>query len=183
VALWGFNPGTQPSRVACIAGKYFFDDDQEWPDTQYAVFEYDIAGKKKQFIFEQRIWSPYVLEDYENGCAWYGTKGYLNCGHSVGWKLYAEKNKLVAEKSGRVDLAGHHSNFFACIRGDAKQPNADVMAGHLSASICHLANISHVLGRSLEFDPKSETFPKDKEATAMVKRQYRDHWGTPKDQI
>ncbi len=183
VALWGMNPGTQPSRVACIAGKYFFDDDQEWPDTQYAVFEYDIAGKKKQFIFEQRIWSPYVQEDYENGCAWYGTKGYLNCGHSVGWKLYAEKNKLIAEKKGRVDLPGHHTNFFDCIRGNAKQPNGDIMAGHLSASICHLANISHILGRSLEFDPKTETFPKDKEATAMVKRKYREHWGTPKDGI
>ena len=181
VALWGLNPGTQPSRVACIAGKYFFDDDQEWPDTQYAVFEYDIAGKKKQFIFEQRIWSPYVQEDYENGCVWYGTKGYLVCGHTVGWKLYAEKNKLVAEKKGYVDLPGHHTNFFDCIRGTAKQPNADVAAGHLSASICHLANISHVLGRSLEFDPKTETFSKDKEATAMVKRSYREHWATPKD--
>lgn len=181
VALWGLNPGTQPSRVACIAGKYFFDDDQEWPDTQYAVFEYDIAGKKKQFIFEQRIWSPYVQEDYENGCVWYGTKGYLVCGHTVGWKLYAEKNKLIAEKKGYVDLPAHHTNFFDCIRGTAKHPNADVMAGHLSASICHLSNISHVLGRSLEFDPKSETFPKDKEATAMVKRAYREHWGTPTD--
>jgi predicted dehydrogenase len=181
VALWGLGIDTHPTRVACLAGKYFFDDDQEWPDTQYAVFEYDLAGKKKQLTFEQRIWSPYVQEDYENGCAWYGTKGMLVCGHSVGWKLYGPRNKLIAEKRGRVDLPGHHSNFFACIRGEAKQPNASALAGHLSATICHLANISQQLGRTLTFDPHSETFPNDREATALVKRQYREHWGTPRD--
>jgi len=181
VALWGLGIDTHPTRVACLAGKYFFDDDQEWPDTQYAVFEYDLAGKKKQLTFEQRIWSPYVQEDYENGCAWYGTKGMLVCGHSVGWKLYGPRNKLIAEKRGQVDLPGHHSNFFACIRGEAKQPNASALAGHLSATICHLANISQQLGRTLTFDPNSETFPNDREATALVKRQYREHWGTPRD--
>ena len=181
VALWGLGIDTHPTRVACLAGKYFFDDDQEWPDTQYAVFEYDLAGKKKLLTFEQRIWSPYVQEDYENGCAWYGTKGMLVCGHSVGWKLYGPRNKLIAEKRGRVDLPGHHSNFFACIRGEAKQPNASALAGHLSATICHLANISQQLGRTLTFDPNSETFPNDREATALVKRQYREHWGTPRD--
>ena len=36
---------THPSRVACLGGKYFFDDDQQFPDTQYAVFEYPDDGK------------------------------------------------------------------------------------------------------------------------------------------
>jgi predicted dehydrogenase len=184
VAVWGLGLETLPNRVAALGGKYFFDDDQEWPDTQYVVCEYDAGNsgnKPRQFIFEQRIWSPYVQEDYENGCAFYGTKGMLVCGHSVGWKLYGPRNKLIAEKRGRVDLPGHHSNFFACIRGEAKQPNASALAGHLSATICHLANISQQLGRTLTFDPHSETFPNDREATALVKRQYREHWGTPRD--
>ncbi|MCE9531803.1 MAG: Gfo/Idh/MocA family oxidoreductase, partial [Planctomycetes bacterium] len=157
VALWGLGVTTHPSRVACFAGKYFFDDDQEWPDTQNALFEYDLDGKKKQLVFEQRIWSPYVQEDYENGCAWFGTKGVLICGHTVGWKMYGPKNKLIAEKKGYVDLPAHHTNFFANIRGEQKQLNAPIEVGHLSASLCHLANISHLLGgRSLDFDPKGE---------------------------
>ena len=98
-----------PNRVAALGGKYFFDDDQEWPDTQYVVCEYDAGngGKRpRQFIFEQRIWSPYVQEDYENGCAFYGTKGMLIIGHSVGWKLYGERNKPIEEMKGRVESAG-----------------------------------------------------------------------------
>jgi predicted dehydrogenase len=181
VAAWGMQFDRLPNRVAALGGKYFFDDDQQWPDTQYAVFEYALDGKKKLFTFEQRIWSPYVQEGYENGAAFYGTQGMLIIGHSVGWKLYGPKNKLIAERTGSVDLPGHHSNFLACVRGDAKQLNADVMAGHLAASICHLANIAGQTGRVLHFDPKAEQITNDKEANAMVRRRYREgHWGVPK---
>jgi predicted dehydrogenase len=182
VAVWGLGVTTHPSRVACLAGKYFFDDDQQWPDTQYAVCEYDLAGKKKQLIFEQRIWSPYVQEGYENGAAFYGTDGVMIIGHTSGWKLYGARNKLIAEKSGGVDLSLHHTNFLDCIRGEQKQLNADVMAGHLSATLCHLANIAHQVGRNLNFDPVTEQIAGDAEANALVRRKYRDgHFAVPKN--
>jgi predicted dehydrogenase len=184
VALWGLGVETQPSRVACLGGKYFFDDDQQFPDTQYAVFEYPVAGKPgkmKQLIFEQRIWSPYVQEGYENGAAFYGTDGMLLIGHTVGWKLYGPKNQLIAEAEGPADLAAHHENFFNCLRGEEKRLNADAMSGHLSASLCHLANISARVGRTLQFDPEKETVVGDPEAAALVGRKYREgHWAVPK---
>jgi predicted dehydrogenase len=183
VAAWGLGVTTQPSRIACLGGKYFFDDDQQFPDTQYVVFEYPVDGKPgvcKQLIFEQRIWSPYVQEGYENGVALYGTKGMLVIGHSVGWKLYGPKNKLIGEKAGPADLAAHHQNFLDCVRGDARALNANVMAGHLSASLVHLANIGARIGKVLEFDPKAEAITNDPAANALVKREYREHWGTPK---
>ena len=118
-----------PARIACLGGKSFFDDDQQFPDTQYAVFEYPDAagpGRAKQLIFEQRIWSPYVQEGYENGAAFYGTEGMLVIGHSVGWTLYGPRNKKIAERTGPADLAAHHQNFLDCVRGESKAPNADV---------------------------------------------------------
>ena len=182
VALWGMGVTTHPNRVTCLGGKYFFDDDQHWPDTQYAIFEYDMGGgKKKMLTYEQRIWSPYVQEGYENGAAFYGTKGMLIIGHSEGWKLYGPRNKLIAEKAGKVTLPVHHTNFLDCVRGEQKVLNADVLSGHLAATICHLSNIAMTAGRTLTFDPKTETFPEYREANAMVKRQYREgHWATPK---
>ncbi len=184
VALWGLGVRTHPSTVTCLGGKYFFDDDQQWPDTQYAVFEYPAEGqpgKKRQLIYEQRIWSPYVQEGYENGAAFYGTKGMMLVGHSVGWKMYGERNKLVAERTGKPDLDLHHTNFLDCVRGDQKQLNADVTAGHLAAAICHLANIATRVGRVLHFDPKTEQLVNDPEAAPMVRREYRKgHWAVPK---
>jgi predicted dehydrogenase len=185
VALWGLDVKTHPTRVACLGGKNFFDDDQQFPDTQHAICEYprDGApqGRTTQLIFEQRIWSPYVQEGYENGVAFYGTRGMLLVGHTKGWKLYGERNKLVAEATGQPTLDDHYDNFFACIRGDAKEPAADVQIGHRAATIVHLANIAARVGRVLNYDPQTETIRDDQEANQMIRRQYRDgHWAVPR---
>lgn len=185
VACWGLGATTHPTRATCFGGKYFFDDDQQFPDTQYAVFEYPAegapAGRMRQLVFEQRIWSPYVQEGYENGAAFYGSSGMLVIGHSVGWRLYGERNKLIAERQGGTDLPAHHQNFFDCIRGGQTQLAADAVAGHLAATLVHLANISARVGRVLEFDPEAEAIVGDPEAAPMVRRSYREgHWAVPK---
>jgi predicted dehydrogenase len=184
VALWGLGVTTHPSTVSCLGGKYFFDDDQQFPDTQYAVFEYPVEGvprgRKKQFIFEQRIWSPYVQDGYENGAAFYGTNGVMILGHTAGWRLYGPRNKLLAEQSGSADLAAHHQNFLDCIRSGQKETNAPAIAGHRAATCVHLANIAARVERVLHFDPQLEQITNDAEAAAFVRRTYRDdHWATP----
>jgi predicted dehydrogenase len=185
VACWGLGVATHPSRIACLGGKSFFDDDQQFPDTQYAVFEYPDAagpGRARQLVFEQRIWSPYVQDGYENGAAFYGTEGMLIIGHANGWTLYGPRNKKIAERTGPADLAAHHQNFLDCIRGTAKAPNADVLSGHRAAALVHLANIAARVGRVLHFDPQNETIVGDTEAAALVARRYREgHWAVPKD--
>ncbi len=183
VAVWGLGVETHPNRVTCFGQKNFFDDDQQFPDTQYAVCEYaptDKSGKGKQLIFEQRIWSPYVQEGYENGAAFYGTEGVLIMGHTIGWKLYGPKNKLLAEQTGSADLPAHHQNFFDAIRDPAVSMNASVDAGRFSATIVHLANIAARTGQVLNFDPATETITNGDSANAMVRRKYRDgHWAAP----
>jgi predicted dehydrogenase len=184
VACWRLGVESHPSRIACLGGKSYFDDDQQFPDTQYAVFEYsDVAGsgRAKQLIFEQRIWSPYVQEGYENGAAFYGTEGMLIIGHSVGWTLYGPRNKKIAERTGQADLAAHHQNFLDCLRGASKSTNADVTVGHRSAALVHLANIGARVGRVLRFDPQREAIVGDDEALGMLARRYREgHWAIPK---
>ena len=185
VALWGLGVDTHPSRVTCFGQKNYFDDDQQFPDTQYAICEYpfaDKSGRCKQLIFEQRIWSPYVQEGYENGAAFYGTEGVLILGHTVGWKLYGPRGKLLAEQTGVADLSAHHQNFFDAIRDPAIMLSASVEAGRLSATIVHLANIAARTRQILEFDPTTETITNSEASNAMVRRQYRDgHWAVPKN--
>ncbi|MCS7046789.1 MAG: Gfo/Idh/MocA family oxidoreductase [Gemmataceae bacterium] len=182
VAVWGMQITTHPSTITALGGKYFFDDDQEFPDTQTVIFEWPSVGKnnqKKQLIFEQRIWTPYKMEGYENGCAFYGTRGLFLVGHAEGWRLYGPRNKELKTTSGGANLVAHHRNFFASIRGTA-QPTADIEIGHLSATLAHLGNIATRVRRVLHFDPKTEEILNDKEAGPMVRRQYRDHWATPR---
>jgi hypothetical protein len=105
----------------------------------------------------------------------------LIVGHSVGWKLYGPRNKLIAEKTGAPDLPAHHQNFFDCIRGEKKELNADVKAGFLSASLVHLANIAARVGRVLQFDPGREQILNDTQAAKLLGRTYREgHWAIPR---
>ncbi|MCA9095972.1 MAG: gfo/Idh/MocA family oxidoreductase, partial [Planctomycetaceae bacterium] len=168
--------------VSATGGKYFYDDDQEFPDTQYVSFEYhDADGKHpKQLIYEHRIWSPYVQEGYENGNAYYGTKGMLLLGKLVGWKLFGPRNKLIDS----MDAGGmgdpHYQNFIDSLRS-GKLPNADIEIGHYSAALSHLANIATRLKTTLTFDPDNEKFVGNDQANALVSREYRqDHWAVPK---
>ena len=183
IARWGLGVATHPSAVTALGGKYFFDDDQQFPDTMTVAFEYAGAGRSgrpKQLVFEQRIWSPYTQEGYENGNAFYGTKGMLVLGKHAGWTLYRERNEKADEMRATIDSSAHHRDWLDRIR-DGGTPNADIEVGHLSSSLCHLGNIAIRAGRVLRFDPAAERIEGDKQATALLGREYRaGHWAIPK---
>jgi hypothetical protein len=46
----------------------------------------------------------------------------------------------------------------------------DIEQGHLSTTLCHLANISFRTGRKLVFDPAQERFVNDDEANRYLTR-------------
>jgi len=181
IARWGLGVEMHPSTVAAMGGKYFFDDDQQFPDTQYVAYEYDLAGgRRKQLVFEQRIWSPYFQEGYENGNAFYGTQGMLILGKHDGWQLYGPRNEPRDKMKGQLNGSTHHRDFLDCIR-TGRRPNADIEIGHLSATLAHLGNIAVRVGRVLHFDPQTEHIVNDDEANGLVRRQYRSgHWAVPK---
>jgi predicted dehydrogenase len=181
IARFGLGVGTQPTTVAALGSKFFFDDDQQFPDTQYCVFEWAASGQtgKRQLIFEQRDWSPYVQEGHENGNAFYGTKGMLVLGKKSGFQVYGPKNKLLKSVTGAAELPLHHQNFLDCIRNGGPQ-HCDAQEGHLSASLAHLANIACRVERTLKLDPTAERIVGDDDAQKLIRRTYREgHWAVP----
>jgi predicted dehydrogenase len=183
IARWGLGVSCHPRTVAAVGGKYFFDDDQQWPDTQYVVYEYGpdaSAARTRQLIFEQRIWSPYVQEGHENGNAFYGTRGMMVLGKKDGWQVFGERNAPGPSMQGTFSLPRHHDDFFQCIR-DGRLPNADIEIGHLTTTLCHLGNIATDVGRVVRFDPTTEQILGDDDAAGKVRRQYRaGHWAVPR---
>ena len=182
IARWGLGVETHPARVVAAGGKLFFDDDQQFPDTQYVAFTYpagDAGGQSRQLIFEQRIWSPYTQAEHENGNAFYGTDGVLILGKRDGWKLYGPRNELRESMESTGIGPSHHENFLEAIRGDATAA-AEIEIGHLSSSLCHLGNIAVRVGGKVDFDPDSEQIVGDESAAQLVRREYRPgHWAVP----
>ena len=103
--------------------------------------------------------------------------------HGGGWQLFDKEGKKVASEKQPFSAmqAAHVGNFISCIR-DRKRPNAEAEEGHISAALCHMANISFRVGdRKLMFDSAKETFADDKEANQYLKRPYRKPWAVPEN--
>jgi len=170
VARWGLGVEL-PSRIASTGGKHYFNDDRETPDTQIVHFSYD---NRTTIIWEHRLWSAHGMEGRSAACAFYGENGTLIVDRG-GWKVYGQKN---APGDGPSELLQTHCrNFLDCVK-TRKTPVANPQTAHLSSSLCHLGNIAHRIGRELDFDPTSCSFP-DETANRLLDRECRSPWSLP----
>ena len=182
-ARWGLGVTQHPRYISASGGKYFFDDDQEFPDTQQVTFEYPGSGKhgaRRMLIYEQRLWSTSYPHNVDSGVEFYGTGGQMFLSRRGKIEVTGERRKRI--EHGITPEAQNHekhvANFVACIHS-GERPNADIEIGHLTSSLCHLGNIATRLGRRLEFDGEREAMQRDPEADQLLTGQYRRHWATP----
>ncbi len=191
-ALWGLGVETHPTRISALGGKYFFDDDQQFPDTQQAVFEFtgdgenpEGVGKRRMLIFEQRLWSTTYPYNVDAGAEFVGTTGQMFLSKRGKMLLRGERNKVLDKQlaqSPKAEVVTNFANWIDAIRGGSKL-NAPVEVGHRTATALHLANISTRLQKTISFDPQNEQIiDADAQARALQGRVYRDggHWGVPK---
>jgi predicted dehydrogenase len=172
----GEGPLGTPRTVSAFGGKYYFDDDQEWPDT--LMVTYDYPGRL--LTYELRIWNPYRFEGEHEGALVHGDEGFIVIGNRR-WRAFDGKGEQVADGNGEYNDTGHAQNFIDCMHTRAR-PAADLeTVGHPSSLLCHLGNAAWRAGRSLRFDPESYTFGDDEEANQLLTRsEYRKPWTLPR---
>lgn len=175
VARWGLGVGF-PKKVQSMGGHFMFNDDQETPNTQIATFEY--PDEKKLLVFEVRHWITNheggVGEGSSNniGVIFYGSEGYMVVDSYSSFKTFMGKKREPGPRA--VAGGNHHQNFIHAVRNRrADDVNAKPEDGHISSALCHMANSAYRLGRTLEFDPKTEKYINDDEANKMLARNYR----------
>jgi predicted dehydrogenase len=163
-------------------------------DTQTAVFEYP----EMNMVWQHRSWGTPADPNYPWALKIYGEKGTLEASvmqydftpvDKDAQKLHAdvvyEREKYpedVTEE--RIELhaapatRGHMLDFLHAIEQNSR-PVADIEEGHISSSSCILANIAMELGRPLRYDPSSRMVLDDLEATARLRRAYRNPYVHP----
>ena len=102
-----------------LGGKFFFDDDSEFPDTQQVTFEFaERAGRRRMLIYEQRLWSSNYPRNVYSGAEFYGTGGlmFLTRRGKVEVRDKANAPRPIDVKpEGQNDVA-HVLNFVETIR-------------------------------------------------------------------
>jgi predicted dehydrogenase len=163
-----------PKTISCAGGKFFFEDDQQWPDTM--LINYEFPGKILQY--EMRLWSKPKLNGATEGAVVYGENGWMLL-TNTSWKAYDAAGKLVKQGSSDVGQQAHIRNFLDAMRSRNRDSlNQEIYSGHVSSSMCHAGNISWRTGKKLKFDDKTETFD-DKEANQYVGREHRKGFELP----
>ena len=182
VARWALGVD-YPIRVTSVGGRYHFDDDWEFPDTQEACFEF--AGGKT-IIWQGQSCNGLTTYGRERGTAILGTTGSVVMDRD-GYTVYDLKGKVVKQSLAAQPGDGlnthadddmtvlHIANFVDAIRTSAAlhQPIAE---GAKSVLLGHLGNIAQSTGRALRTDPQSGRITGDEEAMRLWRREYAPGW-------
>ncbi len=110
------------------------------------------------------------------GNLFYGTEGWAAMSDSGFQAFKGESNELVMDERperGNDATGLHMQNFLAACRSRKRESLHDGLDNaYLSASLCHLANISYRVGRKLTLEPGPK-FTNDAEANKLITRDYR----------
>lgn len=177
-----------PTRIVATGGKLFFDDAQDWPDTQLISYEFggspqasvDGRGHQPKAIinYEMRLWSKPPMHGHTEAGAVHGENGTVII-FNGGAKAYDGNDKLIKEWDGGDATGEHVRNFLDCCKSRAWQSlNQEIASGHVSSVMCHAGNIAWRTGLALHLDPKTETFA-EAEANKYVQREYRKGYELP----
>ncbi|HEV8598456.1 MAG TPA: Gfo/Idh/MocA family oxidoreductase [Gemmatimonadales bacterium] len=172
-----------PTSVYSIGGRYHFEDDWEFPDTQEAVFEFE-GGKS--IIWHGQSCNGLPMHGRVRGTSILGTAGSLVIDQD-GWVISDLKNKPVKEsvaaaQGDALNPTGddaltelHMQNFLAAIRTGAVL-SAPIADGAKTGLLCHLGTIAQQTGRKLSTDPKSGRILGDEAAAKLWSRSYAPGW-------
>lgn len=195
IARWGLGKQEHPVKV-CSMGGYFGarPTAQETPDMQTALFEYadgtilefatrgehtpDEGGVRiGDLFFGSKGW----LWIEESGRHWQSYMGPVGAKNEKGPGSATPMNAHEEPTGLTTTEFPHYQNFIDAIRAnDPKILACDILEGHLSTALVHLANAAYLVGHSLEFDGETERFKgNEKKANELLTREYRKGFEVP----
>ena len=136
-------------RAVTIAGRVGMDDNGQTPNTQITFFDYDPVPIIYEVRGLRRRRGLRAREHYRGtsfGMVIDCEGGYFAGGRGGGW-AYDSDGKRIKQFPGDGGIE-HQANFIEAVRSrKVSALRADVLEGHVTATLCHMANISYRLGR------------------------------------
>lgn len=180
-----------PKGVYCAGGRILYNDKRDIPDMQAVTYEYE----NYSMTLECGVFGEYMTKSKEEVrfgnkfpdwrlCSTrieiYGTESvmYLEI-MGGGWQVFGNNGELLDQQYGYFPDVSHMRNFIDSVRS-RKEPNANIIEGHKSSCLIHLANISYRVGEiKLVFDPETEKFTNSSIANDLSAGHYRTPYELP----
>ncbi len=172
IARWMIPGATLPKTVFSLGGRFGYKDQGQTPNTQIAVMDFGgtaahLRGPRPE---DRRLQG-------REGRQHRPPRG----GNVVGSRVLSQgqgrrQGRAAARRSSaeRGPGKGHFGNFIAAVRSrKTADLNADILEGHHSAALCHLANISYRLGELVPFNSKTKAFGDNKVAATRPSSAWR----------
>jgi len=163
---WALGHDTLPERVLSVGGRFGYEDDGQTPNTHIGFFDYRPAP----LIFEVRAlprstslqtsgWKSTAMDKYKDQSI--GVVIHCEHGYSSKNKVYDNDGKLIKTFDPTNDDL--KVNFIKAVRSRKKEDlRTDILQGHLSASLVHMMNISHRVGKETSAEQVKEVVQSEK---------------------
>jgi predicted dehydrogenase len=177
VARWGLGKNELARSVLSVGGRLGPADQGETPNTQIAAFDYGDA----ELIFEVRGLQTPAQRGVSVGNIFHCADGYMVMPNYNTAVAYDRDGNQIQRWSGRD---AHYANFVSAVRSRRRETlNGEILEGHLSSALCHLANISYRLGREQPLARSAEAYGSDRAATETLgsMREHLQANGVPRD--
>ena len=169
VARWALDVDC-PTRVTCNGGRYHYDDDQETPDTAYAVYEFGDVGISWEGSSCHRRKpeeTKFVSVYGEGGKVDFSTAAYT---------VYDLDGNEVEKNTDPPSDVPHFTNFANAVR-EGEALNQPIECGQLSAMLCHYGNMAYRTNGAVDVDPGTGELVDHPDAMKLWSRPtYREGW-------
>ena len=153
IARWAMPAGAAPQSVISLGGRFGYEDQGQTPNTQFTVI--DFGGPK--LFFEDRGLVTGKTSKVTN--EFYTDLGVIKEGKFFP-KGKSAGEPIVRSKAINVEFEPNHfANFVDCMRSHKREKlHAEILDGHRSTLLAHLANTSYRLGTQVPFDKEMKAF-------------------------
>jgi predicted dehydrogenase len=139
ICRWGLGVTGLGRSVLSYGGRLGYTDVAETPNSQVGIFDFG----DKTIVSETRgLKSAPFHPTIKSMWFFYGSEGIIADTH-----LFDPSGKLIRPFEGKSE--NHFANFLKAVRSrKATDLTAEILEGHQSTSLCHIANISYRLGQT-----------------------------------
>lgn len=185
-------------KLFSVGGRVGYEDDGDTPNTLFTFFDYakaplifevrglpskavdattDAEGKEKkpaEKMDSYRGASIGVIVQYEGGhvlCPNYNDAVVFDKDGKEMRKFSKSSKDIDAEGRDEAETENHYENFLQAVRSRKEDDlNGKIIDGHISSALCHVGNISYLLGKKSNPGAIKEKIQGEKEALDSFER-------------